>query len=47
MRSTTLDSSVNEKRAAAEMLMTPAKIVASRIEMSVGSICKPLVLVSR
>jgi hypothetical protein len=39
MRSTTFESTVNEKMAAAEMLMTPANIVASRMEMSAGSIC--------
>jgi hypothetical protein len=38
MRSTTFDSSVNEKMAAAEMLTTPATVVASRMEMSVESI---------
>jgi hypothetical protein len=38
MRSTTLESSVNEKMAAAEMLTTPAKMVASRMEMRIGSI---------
>jgi hypothetical protein len=35
MRSTTLDSRVKENRAAAEMLMTPAMVVASSIESSV------------
>jgi hypothetical protein len=44
IRSTTFESSVNEKMAAVEMLMTPAKMVASRMEMSVGLICWPLVL---
>ncbi|MES2257906.1 MAG: hypothetical protein V4724_05275 [Pseudomonadota bacterium] len=43
MRSTTLASKVNEKMAAAVMLMTPAIVVASRMEMSVGSILLPLV----
>jgi hypothetical protein len=38
MRSTTLESSVNEKTAAAEMLTTPAKMVAARMEMRIGSI---------
>jgi len=38
MRSTTLDNSENEKTAAAEMLMTPAMVVASSIESSVGLI---------
>jgi hypothetical protein len=38
MRSTTLESSVNEKIAAAEMLTTPAKIVVSKMEMRIGSI---------
>jgi hypothetical protein len=38
MRSTILESSANEKMAAAEMLTTPAKIVASRMEMRIGSI---------
>jgi hypothetical protein len=33
-----LESSVNENRAAAEMLMTPAISVASRMEMRMGSI---------
>jgi hypothetical protein len=36
--STALDSKENEKTAAAEMLRTPAMVVASRIESSVGSI---------
>ncbi|GAB3426546.1 hypothetical protein GCM10027320_02140 [Massilia solisilvae] len=39
MRSTTLDSSVNEKMAAAVMLTAPANSVASRMEMRIGSIC--------
>jgi hypothetical protein len=38
MRSTTFESRVNEKIAAAEMLMTPAKTVASRMEIRIGSI---------
>jgi hypothetical protein len=38
MRSTILDNSANEKMAAAEMLTTPAKMVASRMEMRIGSI---------
>jgi hypothetical protein len=38
MRSTTFASTVKEKIAAAEMLMTPANTVASRMEMSAGSI---------
>jgi hypothetical protein len=38
MRSTTFDSSENEKTAAAEILMTPARVVARRMESSVGSI---------
>jgi hypothetical protein len=38
MRSTILDSSENEKAAAAEMLITPARVVARRMESSVGSI---------
>jgi hypothetical protein len=33
-----LESSANEKMAAAEILTTPAKIVASRMEMRIGSI---------
>ena len=37
MRSTTFDSSVNENTAAAEMLSTPASVVASKMEMSKGS----------
>ncbi|MBB3119141.1 hypothetical protein [Pseudoduganella violacea] len=47
MRSTTLDSSVNEKIAAAEMLTTPAMVVASRMEIRVGSILEPLCLAHR
>ncbi|QBE63019.1 hypothetical protein [Pseudoduganella lutea] len=43
IRSTTFDSSVKENNAAAEMLATPASVVASRIEMSTGSILEPLV----
>jgi hypothetical protein len=39
MRSTTLESSANEKIAAAEMLTTPAIRVASRMDTSTGSIC--------
>jgi hypothetical protein len=38
IRSTTFDNRENEKTAAAEMLMTPAMVVASRMENSVGSI---------
>jgi hypothetical protein len=38
MRSTILESSANEKMAAAEMLATPAKMVAARMEMRIGSI---------
>jgi hypothetical protein len=38
MRSTIFDSSENEKTAAAEILMTPARVVARRMESSVGSI---------
>jgi hypothetical protein len=45
MRSTTLESSVNENSAAALMLTTPAIVVASRIEMRIGSILMPLVRV--
>ncbi|WP_229217782.1 hypothetical protein [Massilia forsythiae] len=37
MRSTTLESSENEKTAAAVMLTTPANPVASRMEMRIGS----------
>jgi hypothetical protein len=44
MRSTTRDSSVNEKTAAAEMLTMPATVVASRMDVSTGSILEPLVL---
>ncbi|MFB9288254.1 hypothetical protein ACFFTM_07790 [Pseudoduganella plicata] len=44
MRSTTRDSSVNEKIAAAEMLTMPATVVASRMDVSTGSILEPLVL---
>jgi hypothetical protein len=47
IRSTTFDSSENEKTAAAEMLTTPATSVASRMELRMGSIWKPLVLVLR
>ena len=47
MRSTTFDSSVNEKIAAAQMLTTPAMVVASKMEMSMGSILKPLILAAR
>jgi hypothetical protein len=43
IRSTTRESSVNENSAAAEMLVTPATVVASRMEMSTGSILGPLV----
>jgi hypothetical protein len=45
MRSTTFESSVNEKTAAAVMLTSPASPVASRMEMSMGSIVKPLVFI--
>jgi hypothetical protein len=38
MRSTILESSVNEKTAAAVMLMAPAISVASRMEIRIGSI---------
>jgi hypothetical protein len=38
IRSTTFDSSENEKTAAAEMLATPASVVARRMDSSVGSI---------
>jgi hypothetical protein len=38
MRSTTFASSANENTAAAVMLTTPAKIVASRMEMRIGLI---------
>jgi hypothetical protein len=38
IRSTTFESSVNEKTAAAVMLTTPAIRVASRMEMRIGSI---------
>jgi hypothetical protein len=38
MRSTTLDSKANENTAAADMLATPAIVVASRMEMRTGSI---------
>ncbi len=37
-RSTILESSVNENRAAAEMLTTPAKAVAVRMDRRIGSI---------
>jgi uncharacterized protein (DUF2345 family) len=43
IRSTTRASSVNENSAAAVMLAAPASVVASRIEMSTGSILEPLV----
>ncbi len=36
IRSTIFDSSVNENTAAAVMLTTPASVVASRMEMSIG-----------
>jgi hypothetical protein len=42
MRSTIFDNSVNEKIAAAVMLKTPAMVVASKMEMSIGSMLKPL-----
>jgi hypothetical protein len=38
MRSTTLASRVKENTAAAVMLTTPARPVASRMEMRIGSI---------
>jgi hypothetical protein len=38
MRSTTLVNSANENTAAAVMLTTPAMVVASKMEISVGSI---------
>jgi hypothetical protein len=41
MRSTTLDNSVNEKAAAAEMLMTPEMVVARRMDSSAESILGP------
>jgi hypothetical protein len=37
MRSTTLDSKVNENTAAAVMLTTPASVVANKMEISTGS----------
>jgi hypothetical protein len=42
IRSTIVDKSVNEKMAAAVMLKTPAMVVASKMEMSIGSMMKPL-----
>jgi hypothetical protein len=44
MRSTTRDNKVNEKMAAAEMLKTPAMVVASRMESSVELIFSPEVM---
>jgi hypothetical protein len=41
MRSTIFDSSANENTAAAVMLNTPAMVVASRMEMRIGSIFRP------
>jgi hypothetical protein len=38
MRSTIFDKSANENTAAAEMLATPAMVVASRMEIRIGSI---------
>ncbi|HEU4776423.1 MAG TPA: hypothetical protein VFS95_06320 [Telluria sp.] len=38
MRSTIFDSKANENTAAAEMLATPPMVVASRMEMRIGSI---------
>jgi hypothetical protein len=43
IRSTIFDSSANENIAAAVMLKTPAMIVASKMEVSIGSMLKPLV----
>jgi hypothetical protein len=42
IRSTIFDNSVNEKIAAAVMLKTPAMVVASKMELSIGSMLKPL-----
>jgi hypothetical protein len=42
IRSTIFDRSANENTAAAEMLIMPAMVVASRMEMRVGSILTPL-----
>jgi hypothetical protein len=44
MRSTTFVSRVKEKTAAAVMLTRPARPVASRMEMRIGSMCRPLVI---
>jgi hypothetical protein len=44
MRSTTFESRVKEKTAAAVMLTMPASPVASKMEMRTGSIVKPLIL---
>ena len=41
MRSTIFDNSVNENTAAAEMLKTPAMVVASRMENSVELMVSP------
>jgi hypothetical protein len=45
MRSTIFESSANENSAAALMLTMPAMVVASRMEIRMGSILKPLVQV--
>jgi hypothetical protein len=45
MRSTIFESSANENTAAAVMLKTPAMVVASRMDMRIGSILLPLVRV--
>jgi hypothetical protein len=42
IRSTTFDSRVNENSAAAEMLTTPATVVANRMDISTGSMLSPL-----
>lgn len=42
MRSTILDSKANENTAAAEMLTTPAMVVASRMEISVELMASPI-----
>jgi hypothetical protein len=44
MRSTTFDNRVKENTAAAVMLTMPARPVASKMEMSTGSIVKPLLV---
>jgi hypothetical protein len=43
MRSTIFESSANENTAAAVKLKTPAMVVASRMEIRIGSILEPLI----